>query len=121
MKKLDDVSKKVEEVTKSAEKKVKETVLPKVKGLETMIVAVLLVMVLAGLVSGTGLMVVAGVVTAAVLGLPKYSKKVGDMIDKAMSKTKKEKTTKAKKKEDTKQEVEAEAKEVKEETDKKEE
>ena len=106
MKKLDEVSKKIEKVSKAAEEKVKETVLPKVKGLESLILAVMLVMLLAGLVSGTGLMIVAGVLTAVILGLPMYLKKVEGLVEKAKKKTvkkeeKKEvKETKSSKKKD---------------------
>lgn len=80
MKKIEEVSKKIEEATQKVEAQVKEKVAPKVRGLETIILGVLLAMVAAGLVGGKGLMIVAGVLSALILGLPKYSDKLSKLM-----------------------------------------
>jgi hypothetical protein len=76
MKKINEVSKKIKDSTDKVESQVKLKLLPKIKGYETVILYVLVAMVVAGLVSGKGLMLVAGVLTALVVGLPKYSNRL---------------------------------------------
>lgn len=100
MKKLEEVSKKVDELSSKVENQVKEKVMPKIKGYEFMIMAVLVVMLLAGLVSGRGLMIVAGILVAVVIGLPKYSTKLMAMIPKKEEKKEAKKTTSKKGKKD---------------------
>lgn len=80
MKKIENVSKKIESATKKVEIQVKEKVSPKIKGLESVILGTLIVMVVAGLIGGSGLMLVAGALAALVLGLPKYSERLTKMI-----------------------------------------